>query len=193
MTTLLRRTLAALASYRRVHRTGQEANWIRDNAPYLPPDGRLPRFPKRKNPVKRSKALLLSLEQEECARMVQSAAAPHGDLLREIRAGDVVELKLRTSITNPNAPLRTLVGLCIAGRRRGINSSFIIRNVYDGVAVEHTMMAYSPWICSAQILERRKYPRNKLYYLRERPLRESLVRAGDSSRQSASSNSGEPE
>ncbi|KAF6004314.1 hypothetical protein F1559_004878 [Cyanidiococcus yangmingshanensis] len=188
MNALLRGTLALLASYRRVHRTHQEANWLRDNAPYLPPDVTLPRYPKRKHPVKRSKALLLRLEQEECARVVQNASAPYGEMLRDLRAGDVVELKLRTSMNAPNAPVRTLVGLCIACRRRSINSSFTIRNVYEGTAVEHTIMAFSPWICSARILERREYVRNKLYYLRDKPLRESVVRIGDSSGVSATAN-----
>lgn len=186
MNTLLRATRALLASYRRPHRTSAETNWLQDNAPYVPPDNTLPRYPKRKNPVKRAKSLLQTLQQEECTRLVNSGEARHGDLLRNIQAGDVVELKLRTSMTDPGAPLRTLVGLCIAARHRSVNSSFLIRNVYDGVAVEHSIMAYSPWIQSARILEQRKYNRNKLYYLRSRPLRESLVRIGASSTDSTS-------
>ena len=52
-------------------------------------------------------------------------------------------------------------------------SSFILRNVVDGIPIERAFPTYSPLIKDAAVIGHRDVRRNKLYYLREKPLRES--------------------
>lgn len=58
-------------------------------------------------------------------------------------------------------------------RRSGLGSTFVLRNVVDGVAVERGWMTYSPLVRNVELLWRKKVRRAKLYYLRDKPLRES--------------------
>ena len=175
MQSLLRRTAALFAKYKRRHLASGGPLRPELNEPYWQPGMPVPRFPKRKRPVKRAKSLLLELDRAERERLSAPGAAPHGPMLSALRAGDVVQLRLRTSM-QPDAPTRELVGMCIACRHRGINSTFQIRNVYDGEAVEHGFFAYSPMIAEARVVDSREYRQSKLWYLRKRPIRESMVR-----------------
>lgn len=54
-----------------------------------------------------------------------------------------------------------------------MGSTLVLRNVVDGVPVERGFAIYSPLITDAQIVRRKKVRRAKLYYLRDKPLRES--------------------
>lgn len=65
------------------------------------------------------------------------------------------------------------LGICIAVRRAGVGSTVVLRNVVDGVPVERGFPIYSPLIRDAEIVGKRKVRKAKLYYLRDRPLRES--------------------
>lgn len=70
-------------------------------------------------------------------------------------------------------PLAHFTGVVMRMRRSGLGSTFVLRNVVDGVAVERGWMTYSPLVRNVELLWRKKVRRAKLYYLRDKPLRES--------------------
>ncbi|KAJ1673344.1 hypothetical protein EV182_005419 [Spiromyces aspiralis] len=83
--------------------------------------------------------------------------------------GDVVLVESINSMSKP-ASTSTFVGVCIAINRRGIDTSFTLRNVLMKVGVEMRFAAYSPMVKRIQILQKGKgFRRAKLYYLRDQP------------------------
>ncbi|KAL0085965.1 50S ribosomal protein L19 [Phycomyces blakesleeanus] len=66
----------------------------------------------------------------------------------------------------------TFMGVCIAIRRKGIDSSFTLRNIVMRVGVEQRFSLYSPLVKSIRILQKPtdlKFRRAKLFYLRDQP------------------------
>lgn len=84
---------------------------------------------------------------------------------------------LAVTRSDPCSPSGTtkFVGICIARRNKGPGSTFILRNVIDGMAVEMMFELYSPMIKEIQVLKLERRRRAKLYYLREKPLKYSTV------------------
>ncbi|KAI8975296.1 50S ribosomal protein L19 [Mycotypha africana] len=67
---------------------------------------------------------------------------------------------------------QSFMGVCIAIRRKGINTHFTLRNMVMRVGVEQRFQLYSPLLKSIKVLPRpneEKFRRAKLYYLREEP------------------------
>lgn len=87
--------------------------------------------------------------------------------------GDVLSVKIINSKTKKRK--QNLIGVCIAKKNRGINSSFTIRTVLNGEGVEHTFPLYSPLVQQVQVLfvknmkTKRLFKKSKLYYLRKYP------------------------
>ena len=70
----------------------------------------------------------------------------------------------------------TFVGICIARRKiKQLASTFILRNVINGIAVEMMYELYSPAMKEIKVLKLERRKRAKLYYLRDKPLRYSTV------------------
>lgn len=91
-----------------------------------------------------------------------------------LRAGDIVRVQYVAGLGQTKSQYFT--GVCIAFKRRGTGSSFVLRNVLEGVAVERSWPYYSPCIVGAEIVGKKKgVNRNKLWYLRDKPLKESTV------------------
>lgn len=71
----------------------------------------------------------------------------------------------------------TFVGICIARRKiNTLGSTFILRNVIDGIGVEMMFELYSPAIKEIKVLKLEKRRRAKLYYLRDKPPKYSTVK-----------------
>ncbi|KAJ2540124.1 hypothetical protein EV175_006268 [Coemansia sp. RSA 1933] len=84
-------------------------------------------------------------------------------------AGDVVCVETRGGM-GESAGTSGFTGVCIAIYRRGIDTSFILRNVVQKVGVEIRFMAYSPLVKRISVLQKGVgYRRAKLFYLRENP------------------------
>lgn len=150
------------------------------SSPYLPPaadtpDAR-PIYAKRKSPFKRAAAIIAALNEEEAAAMVLSGRAVVPALAPAMAPGDVVRvsyLRAPTEAAAADLPLAHFTGVVMRMRRSGLGSTFVLRNVVDGVAVERGWMTYSPLVRNVELLWRKKVRRAKLYYLRDKPLRES--------------------
>ncbi|KAI8077691.1 50S ribosomal protein L19 [Halteromyces radiatus] len=64
------------------------------------------------------------------------------------------------------------MGICIAIRRKGIDTSFTLRNIVMRVGVEQRYSLYSPLLQSIKVLQQPndlKIRRAKLFYLRDQP------------------------
>ena len=67
------------------------------------------------------------------------------------------------------------VGICIARNNNGLGSTFVLRNVIDGIGVEVMFELYSPAIKEIKVLKLERRRRAKLYYLRDKPAKYSTV------------------
>jgi len=118
--------------------------------------------------------LIELLEQEEIARLTDGQAKP------VFGPGDTVIVNVNV-VEGARKRVQAYEGVVIAQRNRGLNSSFIVRKISSGEAVERTFQLYSPQIASIEVKRRGDVRRAKLYYLRSRSgkaarIKEKLVR-----------------
>jgi len=105
--------------------------------------------------------LIQTLEQEEIARLTGGKAMP------DFGPGDTVIVNVNV-VEGTRKRVQAFEGVVIARRNRGLNSSFIVRKISSGEAVERTFQLYSPQIASIEVKRRGDVRRAKLYYLRNR-------------------------
>jgi len=118
--------------------------------------------------------LIQILEQEEVARLTADKTIP------AFGPGDTVVVNVNV-VEGNRKRVQAYEGVVIGRRNRGLNSSFIVRKISSGEAVERTFQLYSPQIASIEVKRRGDVRRAKLYYLRERSgksarIKEKLVR-----------------
>lgn len=118
--------------------------------------------------------LIAQLEQEEIQRLTA------GKPVVEFAPGDTVVVNVNV-VEGNRKRVQAYEGVVIAKRNRGLNSSFIVRKISSGEAVERTFQLYSPTIASIEVKRRGAVRRAKLYYLRNRSgksarIKEKLVR-----------------
>ncbi len=134
--------------------------------PYEEPGKARPDYPKRRTPFSRAKALINALHEEEGMRMIQGGRAVLAAFMPPARPGDVLRVDFGKT--------KSFTGIVMAVRKRGLGSGIVLRNVIDGVAVERAIPLYDPSVINVErVAPRRKVRRNKLYYLREKKLKES--------------------
>ncbi|KAJ1990977.1 hypothetical protein GGI25_003830 [Coemansia spiralis] len=101
-------------------------------------------------------------------------------------AGDVVFVETKNSTSDSGTT--SFTGVCIAIYRRGVDTSFILRNVVQKVGVEMRYMAYSPLVKRIEILQKGVgFRRAKLFYLRDNPGKTFQLKALKKMAQSAAS------
>ncbi|MGI0115889.1 50S ribosomal protein L19 [Zooshikella sp. RANM57] len=81
--------------------------------------------------------------------------------------GDTVIVQVKVKEGNRER-LQAFEGVVIAKRNRGLNSSFTVRKISNGVGVERVFQTYSPIIDSVSVKRRGDVRKAKLYYLRQR-------------------------
>ena len=121
--------------------------------------------------------LIQQLEQEEIARLTNGQPKP------DFGPGDTVVVSVNV-VEGNRKRVQAYEGVVIGRRNRGLNSSFIVRKISSGEAVERTFQLYSPQIASIEVKRRGDVRRAKLYYLRSRSgksarIKEKLVRKAD--------------
>ena len=84
-----------------------------------------------------------------------------------LRTGDTIEVKVKVT-EGERTRLQAFEGLVISKKNRGINSSFIVRKISNGVGVERTFQTHSPLIGSIKVKRKGLVKQSKLYYIRER-------------------------
>lgn len=114
------------------------------------------------------------LEKEEIERLTGGQPMP------TFGPGDTVVVNVNV-VEGARRRVQAYEGVVIGRRNRGLNSSFIVRKISSGEAVERTFQLYSPQIASIEVKRRGDVRRAKLYYLRSRSgksarIKEKLVR-----------------
>ena len=81
------------------------------------------------------------------------------------RPGDTVKVHLRI-IEGEKERIQVFQGAVLRLRKGGVNSTFTVRKVSDGVGVERVFPMHSPFIERIEVLSQGKVRRSRLYYLR---------------------------
>lgn len=79
--------------------------------------------------------------------------------------GDTIIVNVKV-IEGNRERLQAFEGVCIAIRKRGLNSAFTVRKISHGTGVERVFQTYSPMIDSVKVKRRGDVRQAKLYYLR---------------------------
>ena len=83
----------------------------------------------------------------------------------EFRAGDTLAVHVRV-IEGEKERIQVFEGVCIKRKGGGINETFTVRKISNGVGVERVFPLHSPRLATIEIKRRGKVRRAKLYYLR---------------------------
>jgi large subunit ribosomal protein L19 len=81
--------------------------------------------------------------------------------------GDTVIVRVKVKEGNRER-LQPFEGLVIAKKNAGLNSSFTVRKISDGVGVERVFQTHSPLVEGIDVKRRGDVRRAKLYYMRGR-------------------------
>ena len=84
----------------------------------------------------------------------------------EFRAGDTLTVHVRV-IEGEKERIQVFQGVCIKRKGGGINETFTVRKISNGVGVERIFPLHSPRLARIEVVKRGKVRRAKLYYLRE--------------------------
>ena len=85
----------------------------------------------------------------------------------EFFAGDTIKVGVRI-FEGKRERIQYFEGVCIAKKKRDLNSSFTVRKISFGEGVERTFALFSPIIGSIKVIRSGNVKRAKLYYLRDR-------------------------
>ena len=85
----------------------------------------------------------------------------------EFFPGDTIRVGVRI-VEGTRERIQYFEGVCIAKKKRDINSSFTVRKISFGEGVERTFALYSPIIGSIKVIRSGRVKRAKLYYLRSK-------------------------
>jgi large subunit ribosomal protein L19 len=96
-----------------------------------------------------------------------NAEQMEGKNIPDFGPGDTLKVSVRVKEGNRER-IQVFEGVVLAKKNRGLNSSFTVRKISNGVGVERVFQTYSPVIESIQVVRRGDVRRAKLYYLRER-------------------------
>ncbi len=94
----------------------------------------------------------------------------------DFKPGDTLNVAVRV-VEGEKERIQNFKGIVIGRRGSGINETFLIRKISNGVGVERVFPIYSPMIQSITVLLRGEVRRAKLYYLRgmsEKKIRQKL-------------------
>lgn len=81
------------------------------------------------------------------------------------RTGDTVAVHVRV-IEGEKERIQIFEGVCIKRKGGGINETFTVRKISNGVGVERIFPVHSPRIATIEVKRQGKVRRAKLYYLR---------------------------
>jgi large subunit ribosomal protein L19 len=119
-----------------------------------------------------------NIENRESAKALQLRADSAGDGVATptFNPGDTVKIAVRV-IEGDKERIQNFQGVVIARRGGGINETFRVRKISNGVGVERIFTLNSPIIQSITVVKEGHVRRAKLYYLRgmsEKKIRQKL-------------------
>lgn len=83
----------------------------------------------------------------------------------QFRTGDTLAVHVRV-IEGEKERIQIFEGICIKRNGGGINETFTVRKISNGVGVERVFPVHSPRLATIEVKRRGKVRRAKLYYLR---------------------------
>jgi large subunit ribosomal protein L19 len=105
--------------------------------------------------------ILEKVEQQEFEKRAAALEIP------EFGPGDTLRVSVKV-VEGARERVQVFEGVCIARKKRGLNSSFTVRKISYGEGVERIFQLYSPQIAGIEVMRRGAVRRAKLYYLRGR-------------------------
>jgi len=97
----------------------------------------------------------------------------------DIKPGDVIRVqqKLFEKTKRGAEKFQVFEGLVIAVKHgKGLNGTFTVRKISDGIGVERIFPLYCPSINKIEIVKRSKVKRAKLYFMRKRTGKKARMR-----------------
>ena len=98
-------------------------------------------------------------------RLDLASAQSLRDDIPEFKAGDTLSINVKVR-EGEKERIQIFKGICIARKGSGINSTFTVRKISNGIGVERIFPVHSPNLDSITRLSIGKVRRAKLYYLR---------------------------
>ena len=86
--------------------------------------------------------------------------------LPDFKPGDTVAVDVKV-IEGQKERIQVFEGNVIARTGKGINATFTVRKISNGVGVERIFPLHAPTVDGVKVLRRGKVRRDKLYYLRK--------------------------
>ena len=113
-----------------------------------------------------SKILLVEQKYVQAATDVRNIKNESGKFeMPDFRPGDTVIVAVRV-IEGEKERVQNFQGIVLARRGSGINATFRVRKISNGVGVERIFPLFSPNISGIEVIKRGSVRRAKLYYLR---------------------------
>jgi large subunit ribosomal protein L19 len=121
------------------------------------------------------KVQLVEQKYVQAAHEVRNQKNESGNfIMPDFRPGDTIYIAVRV-IEGEKERVQNFQGIVIARRGSGINATFRVRKISNGIGVERIFPLYSPIISNIDVVKRGTVRRAKLYYLRgmsERKIRQ---------------------
>ena len=110
----------------------------------------------------------VSLDEKTPAQIINSFESTQlKDDIPSFRPGDTVVVSVKVK-EGDRTRLQAFEGVVMGVKKRGLNSSFIVRKISSGIGVERTFQTHSPLIESIKVKRKGDVRQSKLFYLRER-------------------------
>lgn len=87
------------------------------------------------------------------------------DDIPDFAPGDTLRVNVRVR-EGDKERIQAFEGVCIARKNGGVNETFTVRKISNGVGVERIFPLHSPSVESIRVMRRGVVRRAKLYYLR---------------------------
>ena len=119
------------------------------------------------------------IENMIAERAVKARKDKDGENFAEIpdfKPGDQINVAVRV-VEGEKERIQNYKGIVIKRRGGGLNQTFLVRKISNGIGVERVFPLYSPMIQSIKVIRQGKVRRAKLYYLRgmsEKKIRQKL-------------------
>lgn len=95
----------------------------------------------------------------------------------EFKPGDTISVHVRV-VEGDKERIQQFQGVVMAKRGSGVNSTFTVRKVSDGVGVERIFPLHSPRIAKIERVKEGSVRRAKLYYLRKLAAKQVTQKTG---------------
>ena len=105
--------------------------------------------------------LLNQIQDKELKLLTVDRNIPEWEIFQ---SGDLLSVTMLSSTDNKRKT--NFLGLCISKKNKGINSTFVIRNIIANEGIEFQIPYYSPLLKNLVIVNKKKTRASKLYYVR---------------------------